>query len=51
MRLASWRRAIDELGLRSFWKHELGNYVLQGVVSSLVALPVFSPDVHAGGTV
>jgi hypothetical protein len=45
MRLASWRRAIDELGLRSFWKLELGNYVLLGVVSSLVALPVFAPDV------
>jgi hypothetical protein len=45
MRLASWRRAIDELGLRPFWKLELGNYVLLGVVSSLIALPVFAPDV------
>lgn len=44
MRLASWRRALDELGLRAFWKIELGNYVLLGVVSSLVALPVFEPD-------
>ena len=41
MRLKSWHRAIDELGLRGFWKLELGNYVLIGVVSSLVALPVF----------
>ena len=38
-----WR--ADELGLRAFWKLELGNYVLLGVVSSLVALPVFGPDV------
>ncbi len=45
MRLHSWRRAIDELGLRPFWKLELGNYVLLGVVSSLAALPVFAPDV------
>lgn len=44
MRLASWRRAIDKLGLRPFWKLELGNYVLIGVVSSLVALPVFEHD-------
>ena len=45
MRLASWRSGVDELGLRAFWKLELGNYVLLGVVSSLVALPVFAPDV------
>jgi hypothetical protein len=45
MRLASWERAMGELGLRAFWKIELGNYVLIGVVSSLIALPVFAPDV------
>jgi hypothetical protein len=45
MRLASWRCAVDELGLRPFWKLELGNYILIGVVSSLLALPVFAPDV------
>src|SRR5262249_61083563 len=26
MRLASWRRAREELGLSAFWKAELGNY-------------------------
>jgi len=44
MRLASWRRAREELGLQPFWQVELGNYVLLGVVSSLVALPVFEAD-------
>jgi hypothetical protein len=44
MRLAAWRRATGELGLQPFWRVELGNYVLLGVVSSLVALPVFRHD-------
>jgi hypothetical protein len=44
MRLESWRRATNEIGLQPFWRLELGNYVLMGVVSSLVALPVFIPD-------
>jgi hypothetical protein len=44
MRLASWRRAQDFLGLRPFWQLTIGRYVLIGVVSSLVALPVFEPD-------
>jgi hypothetical protein len=44
MRLASWHRARAELGLEPFWRLELGNYVLIGVVSSLVALPAFEAD-------
>jgi len=44
MRLASWQRALSTLGLESFWRLELGRYVLVGVVSSLVALPVFEAD-------
>lgn len=44
MRLASWRRALGELALRPFWRIELGNYVLVGLVSSLVAFPVFEAD-------
>jgi len=44
MRLASWRRARIELGLQPFWRVELGNYVLFGVTSSLVALPVYEQD-------
>ena len=44
MRLASWHRAREELGLEPYWRMELGCYVLMGVASSLVALPVLEPD-------
>lgn len=44
MRLASWRRAQAELELAPFWRIELGAYVLIGVVSSLIALPVFEVE-------
>ncbi len=44
MRVASFHRAQNELGLEPFWQMELGNYVLIGVVSSLIALPIFEPD-------
>jgi hypothetical protein len=44
MRLASYHRARRELGLEPFWKVELGRYVLMGLTSSLVALPLFEPD-------
>lgn len=47
MRLASWRRARQELGLEPFWKLTLGKYVLLGVVSSLLALPIFKHDTLA----
>jgi hypothetical protein len=45
MRLASWDRAREQLGLQPFWRRDLGNYVLLGVVSSLLALPIFEPDI------
>jgi hypothetical protein len=44
MRLASWRRARHDLGLPPFWQLEVGSYALMGLVSSLVALPVFEAD-------
>ena len=44
MRLASWRRAQTDLALSPFWQLSIGRYVLIGVVSSLIALPVFEPD-------
>jgi hypothetical protein len=44
MRLASWTRARQQLGLEPFWRLALGNYVLIGIVSSLLALPLFEPD-------
>ena len=44
MRLASWQRATRELELAPFWQKTLGNYLLMGVASSLVALPAFQAD-------
>lgn len=44
MRLASWHRARQDLGLEPFWQERFGNYVLLGIVSSLVALPTFEAD-------
>ena len=44
MRLASWRRTREELGLPPFWQMDIGRYALRGVVSSLIALPIFEPD-------
>ena len=44
MRLASWRCAIEQLRLEPFWQLQIGNYILMGITSSLVALPVFEPD-------
>lgn len=44
LRLASYRRATGELGMRPCWRRELGGHVLLGVFSSLLALPVFEPE-------
>jgi len=44
MRLESWKRAQADLGLAPFWQLIIGKYVVIGVVSSLVALPVYEPD-------
>jgi hypothetical protein len=43
-RLASWRRATADLALQPFWRIEIGNYVLMGVTSSLLAFPVYEPE-------
>lgn len=48
MRLASWRRAQDELRLEPFWQLRIGKYLCIGVVSSLIALPVFLADTLPG---
>ncbi len=47
MRFKSFCRAQDELGLEPLWKLELGNYLLLGVTSSLIALPLFKPETLA----
>ncbi len=44
MRLASWRRATEDLGIAPLWRLDVGRYTLLGIVSSLVALPVFGAD-------
>ena len=44
MRLESYRRAVEELELAPFWKLDCGSYLLLGVTSSLIALPLFAAD-------
>lgn len=44
LRLASWHRAHAELGLAGCWRLDLGRYVLVGVASTVLALPIFEPD-------
>lgn len=48
MRLASWRRVLAELDVAPFWVHEIGQYRLVGLTSSLIALPVFAGDILNG---
>ncbi len=47
MRLASWQAATQELNMEPYWRLDLGVYVLFGVTSSLIALPVFKHDALA----
>lgn len=44
LRLASYDRACKDLALQPFWQINFGNYALLGIVSTLVALPVFEPE-------
>jgi hypothetical protein len=44
LRLASWERVRGELGVEPFWRLELGDYVLLGVTSTVIALPVFERE-------
>jgi hypothetical protein len=45
MRLASFNRAREQLGLETSWRAEFGNYLLLGFTSSLIAQPLFEPDI------
>ncbi len=47
MRLTSWDYTVGDLALKPFWHAEVGRYVLLGVTSSLLALPVYEPDTLA----
>jgi|ERR1041385_3015043 hypothetical protein len=44
MRLQSWQSLRGDLRVPGFWRMDIGRYVLLGVVSSLVALPIYEPD-------
>ncbi len=44
MALANWSRATQGLGIEPFWRVQFGKYVLLGVTSSLVALPLYKSD-------
>lgn len=44
MSLASWHTTTTQLGLKPFWRLTVGNYVLLGVASPLLALPVNRAD-------
>lgn len=44
MRLKSWQRGIEELGVQPFWKLEFNRYVVLSCTSTLLALPVFAHD-------
>ena len=44
LRLKSFVRAEQDLRIEPFWQIETGNYVLMGVVSSLLALPVYEHE-------
>jgi hypothetical protein len=44
LRVASYRRAVDELLLDPLWKLEVGRYVLVGATSTLLALPIYEPE-------
>ena len=44
LRLESFQRAQDGLKLEPFWREEIGRYVLLGITSTLVALPVYEVE-------
>ena len=48
LRLASWPRTVNDLGLRPFWQFTWGRYVFIGVTSTLLALPVLLREAPAG---
>lgn len=44
LRIESWRRVRDELGLSAFWRVDIGVHACLGITSSLVMLPAFSGE-------
>lgn len=45
VRLKSWHRCQGELGLDPVWRHDHGDWVLIGIASTPVALPIFAPEI------
>lgn len=43
-RLASWHASVQTLRIEPFWRWEWDRFVLLGVTSTLLALPVFEPE-------
>lgn len=44
VRLDSWKRSVEGLGIPGFWQEEMGQFVLLGVASTPIAFPVFQPE-------
>src|SRR5262249_34901106 len=44
LRLASYQRAQRDLGLEPWWQVAIGPYVLMGIASTLVALPIYERE-------
>jgi hypothetical protein len=44
LRIESYQRAQKGLALQPYWEMTFGNYTLFGVVSTLLALPIFEPE-------
>lgn len=44
LRWESYERSRNDLGLEPFWQFEIGNYVLIGVTSTLLAMPIFQRE-------
>lgn len=44
MRIDSYERAVNELGMKPIWQVDLGQWQLMGVASSLIAFPHFAAD-------
>lgn len=48
LRYASWAATTTGLGLRPFWQVQWADYVLMGVTSTLLALPVYDREMLPG---
>lgn len=44
LRWKSYGRTVGDLGIQQFWHEDVGDFTLVGIASTLVALPVFEPE-------